>query len=153
MPTNQLAFSLTLILAIPLLAAVHQKEKSAEILLGAALHQDEVEGNLEAAIATYEKILTEHSAKRTLAARAQLHIGICYEKLGQPEAREAYERVLRNYAEQAEQVNEARTRLAALAQPRSPADPATMVVRRICFLRSSRVRRRKLSSSARARWS
>ncbi len=95
MTRKQLAFSLTLILATPLLAALPQKANTAEILLGAALHQEEVEGNLEAAIATYEKILTEHSAKRALAARAQLHIGICYEKLGQPEAREAYERVLR----------------------------------------------------------
>jgi hypothetical protein len=131
MTRKQLAFSLTLILGIPLLAAVPQREITAEILLGAALHQEEVEGNLEAAIATYEKILTEHSAKRTLAARAQLHIGICYEKLGQPEAREAYERVLRDYADQAEQVSAARTRLAALDQPRSPADPSTMVVRRV----------------------
>ncbi len=102
MTRNQIVFSLTLILAIPLMAAVPQKEKTAEILLGAALHQEEVEGNLEAAIATYEKILMEHSAKRALAARAQLHIGICYEKLGKPEAREAYETVLREYAEQAD---------------------------------------------------
>ena len=131
MTRKQLAFSLTLLLAIPLLAAVPQQEKTAEILLGAALHQEEVEGNLEAAIATYEKILTEHSTKRALAARAQLHIGICYEKLGKPEAREAYERLLRNYADQAEQVYAARTRLAALDQPRSPADPSTMVVRRV----------------------
>ena len=131
MTRKQLAFSLTLILATPLLAALPQKEKTAEILLGAALHQEEVEGNLEAAIATYEKILSEHSAKRALAARAQLHIGICYEKLGKPQAREAYERVLREYAEQAEHVSVARTRLAALEEPSTPGEPSGLVVRQV----------------------
>ena len=131
MTRKQLAFGLTLILATPLLAALPQKETTAEILLGAALHQEEVEGNLEVAIATYEKILSEHSAKRALAARAQLHIGICYEKLGKPEAREAYERVLRDYAEQAEHVTAAGARLAALRASPAETDASSLTTRRV----------------------
>ena len=68
---------------------------------------------------------------RAVAAKALLQMGHAYEKLGRSEASAAYERVLREYAEQAEQVSVARARLAALDQPRSPADPATMVVRRV----------------------
>jgi Tol biopolymer transport system component len=129
MTRKQLALSLTLILAIPLLAAMPQKETTAEILLGAALHQEEVEGNLEAAIATYEKILTEHSEKRALAARAQLHIGICYEKLGREEAQKAYQAVVDQYPSQQEAVRLARERLAALRE--LSAGQSAMATRRV----------------------
>ena len=91
--------------------------QSPEALLGAALHQEEVEGNLEAAIATYKKVLAQPAGNRALAARAQFRIGVCYERLGQGEARKAYERVLSNYADQREVVTQARARLAALGHP------------------------------------
>jgi Tol biopolymer transport system component len=41
-------------------------------------------------------------------------MGICYEKLGQKEAQAAYQRILRDFADQAEIVAQARVRLAAL---------------------------------------
>jgi Tol biopolymer transport system component len=94
-----------------------QQSRSADVLLGAALHQEEVEGNLEAAIETYKKILAEYPNNRPLAAKALLQMGQCYEKLGKDEARKAYERVLRDYADQSEAAAEARTRLAALRKP------------------------------------
>jgi Tol biopolymer transport system component len=93
-----------------------QQSKSAEVLLGAALHQEEVEGNLEAAIKTYQKILAEHSGNRPLAAKALLQIGRCYERLGKDEARKAYERLVRDYADQSEQAKLARARLTALSK-------------------------------------
>jgi len=91
--------------------------QSPEALLGAALHQEEVEGNLDAAIATYKKVLAQHGSNRALAARAQFRIGVCYEKLGQAEARKAYERVLSDYADQREIVAQAQARLSALRRP------------------------------------
>ena len=91
--------------------------QSSEALLGAALHQEEVEGNLEAAIATYKKVLAQPAGNRALAARAQFRLGVCYEKLGQGEARKAYERVLSNYADQREVVAQAQVRLSALRRP------------------------------------
>jgi len=91
-----------------------QQSESPEVLLGAALHQEEVEGNLEAAIKTYQKILAEHPDNRPLAARALLQIGGCYEKLGKDEARKAYERLLSDYADQFEQATLAQSRLFAL---------------------------------------
>ena len=56
-------------------------------------------------------------ATREQKARAQFHIGACYERLGLAEARKAYEAVVANYADQAELAAEAKARLAALAEP------------------------------------
>ncbi|MGD8540198.1 MAG: tetratricopeptide repeat protein, partial [Candidatus Aminicenantes bacterium] len=109
---------LMIILAMALITAkadfTAQGSQSAEVLLGAALHQEEVEGNYEAAIETYKKLLAEFPNNRPLAAQAQLRIGMCYEKLGYAEAVKAYELVLQKYADQPEQVAAARDRLAAL---------------------------------------
>ena len=100
-----------------------QGPQTPEALLGAAIHQDDAEGNLEAAIESYKTFLARYGDNRSLAVQALLRMGQAYERLGRPDARDAYERVLRDYADQAEQVSAARTRLAALAPPRSPAGP------------------------------
>jgi Tol biopolymer transport system component len=79
-----------------------------------------VEGNFEAAIAGYKKVIAEAGRNRALAAGALVRMGQCYEKLGDAQAREArkaYERVVRDYADQAEIVAQARVRLAALGGP------------------------------------
>ena len=105
--------------------AVPQKPGTADTLMGAALHQEEVEGKIEEAISTYRKVLAVPGVSRTLAARAQLRIGICHERLGKAGAREAYEAVLRDYADQSEFSREARRRLAALnaSKPNVPRGP------------------------------
>ena len=92
-----------------------QGPQTPDALLGAAIHQDDAEGNLDAAIAGYKTFLARYGDHRSLAVQALLRMGHAYERLGRPDARDAYERVLREYAEQAEQVGVARTRLAALA--------------------------------------
>ena len=43
----------------------------------------------------YEEVVRTYPERRDVAARAQLHIGICYEKMGDaPKAMAAYRRVL-----------------------------------------------------------
>jgi Tol biopolymer transport system component/Skp family chaperone for outer membrane proteins len=105
-----------LVLAVSLLAASQAAEKSqsAEVLLGAALHQEEVEGNLEAAIKIYQKLLADFPGNRPLAAQAHLRIGMCYEKLGRREAQKAYQTVIQDYGEQKEFVAQAQERLSRL---------------------------------------
>jgi Tol biopolymer transport system component len=104
-----------LLLAVALATGAAQKKPAtAEELLGAALHQEEVEGNLERAIATYKKVVAEAGATRAVVARALVQIGQCYEKLGSAEARKAYERVVREFADQPESSKVARERLSAL---------------------------------------
>jgi Tol biopolymer transport system component len=88
---------------------------SADALLGAALHQEEVAGRLEAAIATYKKLLVAADATRAQKAKAQLRIGACYERLGNSEATKAYEAVVRDYADQTDAARQAREKLAGLA--------------------------------------
>jgi Tol biopolymer transport system component len=116
---NMPCFVVCAALAGSLLAAnpPAQQTRSAEALLGAALHQEEVEGNLEAAIETYKKILADYPVIRPVAARALLQMGKCYEKLGRDEARKAYERLVREYADQSEQAKVAQSRLAAMDRP------------------------------------
>jgi tetratricopeptide (TPR) repeat protein len=89
-------------------------QQTAEELYQAGLYQEEVHGDLEGAIEIYRTILNDHPDSRAAAAKAQLHIGICYETLGLQEAQQAYERVVANYGDQSEVVRQARTRLAAL---------------------------------------
>ncbi len=95
--------------------AIAQKDDQAELLMQAAHQKQLVEGQLEEAIQLYKRIVQEHAGNRAVAAKALLEMGQCYEKLGKTEARNAYERVLRDYADQNEAAAQARTRLAALS--------------------------------------
>ena len=127
-----IALALSIVLSVPNTAA--QKSQSADVLFGAALHQEEVEGNLEAAIASYKKLLVEFPGNRLLAAQAQLHIGMCYEKLGEAQAknaRSAFELVVREYGDQAAVAAEARAKLAALAGAGGASGSSTLAVRRV----------------------
>jgi Tol biopolymer transport system component len=109
----QLVATMVLGLAVAWTAAA-VAQQTAEQRFQAGLYQEEVQGNLQQAIAIYEGILEEYAANRVVAAKAQLHIGICYETLGLQEAQRAYQRVVDGYGDQTEVVSQARTRLAAL---------------------------------------
>ncbi|MFC2160827.1 tetratricopeptide repeat protein [Acidobacteriota bacterium] len=96
-----------------------QGTQSADVLLGTALHQEEVEGDYEAAIETYKKLLAEFPDNRPLAARAQFRIGVCFEKLGFEEAEKAFQKVVDNYPDQTEAVKMAREKLSILERART----------------------------------
>ena len=117
-----------LLLAVGLAA---QLTDSAQALLRTAMDTALVDGDLRAAITQYQTIVKTFKTDRAVVATALVRMADLYEKLGDGQSRDVYERVLRDYAEQAEQVGVARARLAALDQPRSPADASTMVVRRV----------------------
>jgi len=78
-----------------------------------ALAKERAEGNLEEAIALYKKVV-EEAKDKSLAAKAQLRIGICYEKLGREEAQKAYQMVIDNYPQQIEMVKMAKEKLSVL---------------------------------------
>ena len=97
------------------LAAAPQQNASAEKQLEAAIHREQVLGDVTGAIEQYTKLA--QSGNRTVAAQALVRLGHCYERLGEAQvkqARAAYVRVVRDYADQAEVVVQARARLAAL---------------------------------------
>ena len=83
-----------------------------------ALAKERGEGNLEEAIALYQKVI-EESKDESLSAKAQFRIGICYEKLGREEAQKAFQKVIDNYPAQIETVKEAREKLTLLLKARN----------------------------------
>jgi Tol biopolymer transport system component len=83
------------------------------------LYQEESEGNLQKAIDLYRKVITEFPGNREMAAKAQLHIGLCYEKMGLKEAEKAYRLVLDNYPDQTALVAVANEKLLRLEKARS----------------------------------
>jgi hypothetical protein len=101
--------TLSLLFVAPIVA-----QQTAEELYQAGLYQEEVQGNLQQAIDLFGRILIAFPDSRAVGARAQLHIGLCYEKLGQREAQQAYRRVIADFPEHATQVAVARDRLAEI---------------------------------------
>jgi Tol biopolymer transport system component len=89
-------------------------QQTAEKLFQSGLYAEEAEGDLQKAIQIFRQVIQKFPGRNEIAAEAQLHIGLCYEKLGESEAIKAYELVLKNYSGQAKQVAEAKARLAAL---------------------------------------
>jgi len=71
-----------------LFSSMIQKETAKE-LFERALYFEETKGDLEKAIELYSRIVKEFPDERVTAAKAQLHIGMCYEKLGLREAQNA----------------------------------------------------------------
>ena len=114
-------------------AAVGQSQasRSAEVQLKAALHKEQVEGDLKGAIEQYKKIAAQPGASRATVATALLRMGQCYEKMGNAEARTAYERLVRDFADQAEIVAQARVRLTALTGAGGASGSSAMAVRRV----------------------
>jgi Tol biopolymer transport system component len=106
--------SLSILVSILVWTSSGFGQQTAEELYQAGLYQEEVQGDLESAIEIYRRILSEFSNNRTVGARAQLHIGLCYEKLGLREAQQAYRRVIDDFPDHTEEVGVARDRLASL---------------------------------------
>jgi len=106
--------SLRLLLgALALCAAVATAQSSPPArLFQEAIHLMETKGDYPAALRLFEQIAK--GSDRNLAARSLLYAGLCYEKLGKREARNAYERLIRDFADQTGLVTAARARLAAL---------------------------------------
>jgi Tol biopolymer transport system component len=107
--------ALAAFLSVP--AAAAQPQDKAEVALRAAMEKETVEGDVKGAIAQYNKILAQKATPRPVAARALFQVGQCQEKLGQAEARKAYERLVKEYGDQTEIAAQARVRLAALGGP------------------------------------
>jgi len=108
--------ALALVVAFVLAGAGQQ---NAEQLYKTGLYEEEVGGNLQKSIEIYQDILKRFPDNRGIAAMAQLHIGLCYDKLGTSEAEKAFQKVLDNYPEQSEAVREAKEKLAVLLRSRA----------------------------------
>jgi Tol biopolymer transport system component len=115
---------LLLVAAIVVHAAVTSAQ-SGHDLFQQGLAKERGEGNLDAAIQLYQRVVKEAGPDRALAAQALIQIGGCYEKLGKPDAKTTYEQVVREYSDQLSMVTAARARLAAMATAAKPAASAS----------------------------
>ena len=115
MKTRSIVFAaVALFLALALSGAGQQ---SAEQLYKSGLYEEEVGGDLQKAIGIYQDLLKRFPDNREIAARAQLHIGLCHEKLGTTEAEKAFQKVIDNYPEQSDAVREAKSRSRCFSGP------------------------------------
>jgi Tol biopolymer transport system component len=106
---------LALAMVIGLIVGPYQAfAQTAEELFPKGIHLEEVKGELEKAMEVYQTIVDKFPDNRPMAAKALLHIGLCYEKLGQEEALRAYRRLISEYSEQLQEVEAARERIAGL---------------------------------------
>jgi Tol biopolymer transport system component len=90
------------------------QQETAKELFERALYLEETKGDLEKAIEVYLRVVKKFPDEQATAAKAQLQIGICYEKLGMKEAQTAYQQVIDKYPKQTDVVAVARERLAGI---------------------------------------
>lgn len=121
-----------LLLKITLAAAsvLALEAQSLEAELQRAVQQEMVSGDSKAAIREYQRIAARAtSANKKVAAQALMRTAESHAKLGDAEARRIYERVLREFGDQAEVAAQARARLLELTGTRPV--PGDMALRRV----------------------
>jgi len=117
---------LVAIAAVTLLWAGVLAQSGSE-LFSQALSKEKTEGKLDEAIVLYQRIASEFATDHALAAKALVQMGHAYEKQGKGDARKAYDRVVREYADQRELAAEAGARIAALDRALAPASAQSTV--------------------------
>jgi tetratricopeptide (TPR) repeat protein len=85
-----------------------------EQLYQKGLGKEEGEGALQDAINLYNQVADNSNASISLRAKALLHIGMCFEKLGTNKAVKAYQRLVSNFPTQKNEVAIAKERLTRL---------------------------------------
>lgn len=96
--------------------------QSASDLFQQALVKERTDGDLNAAIVLYERVVAA-SADRSLSAKALVQIGKSYERLGLIGAVNAYQRVLDDFPEQQDIVRIARDRLSLVLAAMAEKEP------------------------------
>ena len=86
-------------------------QQTTDQLFEKALFMEEATGDLQQAIDLYQQILKDNPENRNVGARALLHMGICFEKLGLKQARGTYQDVINKYPDQQGEVAIAKGRL------------------------------------------
>ena len=90
-------------------------QQSAEVALRAAIETETVKGDVNSAIEQYRKLAD--GGNRVIAAQALVHMAAAYQRMGNAEAERIYDRVIRDFADQAATIATARERLRALRTP------------------------------------
>ncbi|MCJ7580365.1 MAG: tetratricopeptide repeat protein [Candidatus Aminicenantes bacterium] len=106
--------AVVLVMGVSLLFSGLVKQESAKELFERAIYLQETRGDLEAAMEVFQRIVKEFPHEREIAAKAQLQIGICLQKLGMSDAQKAFQAVVDRYPDQTETVKSAIEKLSLL---------------------------------------
>src|SRR5437879_1165696 len=112
--TNKRRFGIAGVTLALSICLVYAADRAREQKYQQAVDLLESKGDVKGAIKLFQEVAK--SPDRNLAARSLLYLGSCYEKLGQDGAQKAYERIVREFADQAEVSAKARGRLSSLGK-------------------------------------
>jgi Tol biopolymer transport system component len=115
------------VIALVVLVGAGPSAQSGYELLQQALSKEQAEGKVAEAIVIYQRIAREFASDRALAAKALLRLGEAYQKLGDRQARGAFEALVRQYPDQNE-ATVARARLARSPEGVKPVEQALRLV-------------------------
>ncbi len=110
---------IAVLLSSALLTASGLLASSVEETYQAALMQEKGEGDLKEAMRLYQQVIEAHEKSEgdaSMAARAQLRLGVCQEKMGLAQAHQTYEAVRDQYPDQSQAKEEATQRLKSARQ-------------------------------------
>ena len=108
---TKLFLLLGLFLATGITSIAFQEKQDHKVLFEKAKYTMETKADLKEAITLFELLIKTFPNEKEYAAKAQFHIGLCYEKLGLNQAQIAYQKVLDNYPEQEQEIALAKERL------------------------------------------
>ena len=111
-------------------AATATAQMRVEVALRAAMELETVKGDLKGAITAYQKIVDGYPESRAIRAQALVRMAECYLKLGDAQATEVYERVVREFPDQSEAVAAARAKLVGGSAKKAAAE---LTIRRLAL--------------------
>jgi Tol biopolymer transport system component len=113
MNNKKVFIGIVFVIAI-LMALGFQNSSEHKVLFEKAKFTMETKGDLRGAINLFNEIIKKYPNQREYAAKSQLYIGLCYEKLGLKQAKQAqraFQKVVDNYPRQVEAVRLAKEKL------------------------------------------
>ena len=109
-----LALAVGLTIAAGAASPVPQNSSQHKVLFEKAKFTMETRGDLKGAIDLFEEIIRKYPNEREYAAKSLYLAGVCYEKLGERQGRQAeaaFRKIVEDYPEQTEEVNLAKEKL------------------------------------------
>ncbi len=131
MKTSSFSMLLVLIVVLIIGNCAPAFSQGSEKLFQKGLVKEEGEGALQEAIDIYNQVVEDESAERSLRAKALLHVGYCYEKLGQEKAKNTYEKLITDFADQEEIVAIGRKKLLYLESGNNAASSDELIIRQV----------------------
>ena len=106
-------------------ALLAQASLSPEAQLKAAMNREMVDRDVTGALELYKQIAEKFPRNRPVASKALLQMGGIYERMGKPEARPTYQKIVADYPDTGATATAARVRLTAIEQ--ATAGPFKMI--------------------------